>query len=357
MQNQQQKLSPEEITESTYSEPPSHFPTPPYDPGKTQVSPPSKYGVTAIKPIHTGVSLPTHTNLSNKQAFVFDYLVRIASRQTCYSAIGEALGISRSAARDAVLALVSKKYISNLVIIRDGVFQGFAYRIDGTKCQHFIETGGTANEKYFQCSHTVTPQPHTVYSPSDHLHTHSSLSSFELSPEAKLTTQNVDLSDPEMLWWVDNGLTIKHIESWLNEFKLSPESLAQSLRSAKFDVVVNEIKPKGMPIGNPLNWIYTILKKTGMYLRPINYKSVLELRADELVDQQRRDEIANAKIRDAEIEIKFQEFMRDKESPRFQELLDSVNVFSRDDQFTLEIEMRELFRKSYALGTGTMDTS
>lgn len=302
---------------------------------------PSCNPATSITPAHTPVIPPTHTNLSLKQALVLECLVKNVSRQTNYTSIGLTIGISKSAARDAVLQLVSKGYILPPVTIRDGVFQGFGFQLNGVKWQQFHETGGLSNEKY----HALTPPPHTV-SPPSNPPTHSS-SSF--NSDSKLTTIGVDLNDPELLWWMDQGLTNTQTISWLDQFRMKPEELAQSLRFARFDAAVNGIKPSGKTIENPQNWFYTILKRAGAYPRPKNYKSVHEIRADELADQLRRDEIALAKIWEAEIEIKFRELMDDKKSPLFLELLCCVNDFAKENQDALEISMKELLKEKYPM--------
>lgn len=301
--------------------------------------------VTGITPDNTPVIPSTHTCLSIKQALVFEYLERVVSRQTNYNTIAAVFGLSKSAVRSAVSGLVTKKYIKDLVTVRNGVFQGFVYKVDGDKCQRFMAEGGTTNPIYIATNYTIIPPTHTECTVSDPMHTYSSLSSFEFPLEKDLTTKTIDLSDPEMLWWVNQGLTNKLVKSWQEEFKTNLESLVQSLRSARFDVVVNEIKPRGMPIENPLNWIYKILQKSGSYPRPKNYKSIIELRADELEDQLRRDSIAKAKIVESEFEVKFRKLMNDKESTLYIELLGTITDFARENPLALEIDMRESFRK------------
>lgn len=329
---------------SSYLGSQNHVLTPPCDHGLTLVTQSCDPGVTAITHPHTPVSPPTHTNLSKKQALVFAILEKNVSRQTSYNMIGAVLGLSKSASRDAVISLVSKKYISNMITVRDGVFQGFTYRIDAGKCQQFYETGGVENEKYLASNHTVTPPSHTVIPYSVPHHTSSSS---VCSLEKKLTTKTIDLREPELLWWADQGLTAKQIESWLDQFEMAPEELAQALRFARYDIVEIRNESQAEPIEKPLNWFFITLKKSGHYQRPKNYKSVFELRAEELEEQQRRDEIARKKILDAEIEVKFRELMSDQKSPLFLELFSFVGEFARDDRFVLEIEMKRLFVERY----------
>ncbi|HEY3307473.1 MAG TPA: hypothetical protein VGJ93_03370, partial [Desulfuromonadaceae bacterium] len=196
---------------------------PPFDPGVTPVTPPQ----THLIPTQTGVIPPSQTALSRKQALVFHYLVQNISRQTSYGAIGTACGISKPAARAAVSRLAAKQYISGIGTVHGGDFQGFVYRIINI--------------------YPLTPPPQTVCPLSDSSHTHSS--SYNL--ESKLTTKTVDLNEPELLWWSDLGLTDKQILSWLDQFKMYPEYLAQALRFARFDIVENKIKPNGEPISKP----------------------------------------------------------------------------------------------------------
>jgi len=322
------------------------------DHGLTLVTPSFDSGVTKSTPAQTTDIPPTHTGLSRKQAQVLGVLIKNLTRITNYASISAAVSISKSAARSAVNQLTKKKYISLPTTVRDGVFQGFSYWIDNEKCRHFMEAGGALNEKYFTPLNILTPPPHTVCSHSDPHHALSSSSSLE----QKLTAKTVDLTDPELQWWADQGLASKQIISWLDQFRMKTEELAQSLRFARFDAVVNEIKPNGKPIENPQNWFYTILRRAGAYQRPKNYKSIYEIRANELEEQQRRDETARLKIWEAEIEDKFSELMNDQENPLFQELLDSVNDFAKDNPFAREIEMKELFKKKFAAVSNSLTT-
>lgn len=317
---------------------------PRYDHCLSIVNPSSDPYVTAGIPGNT-VTPHTHISLSRKQAQVLDFLVKNISRQINYNSIGRALGLTKSAARDAVSALVTKNYISDLATIRDGVFQGFSYKVDGIKCQHFIDAGGVTNPKYSISNYTVTPPPHTVCPGSDQPHTHSS------RVDIQITTNNVDLSEPELLYWVEQGLTEKQIKTWLTQFQMHPEDLSQSLRFARFDFVENQKKQdsKGVLIESPIGYFFGVLKNAGRYARPANYRSIIELRAEELKDQQQRDEVARNKIWDTEIETKLKKLLGDPESALYLELLDSVDDFAKNNQFALEIKMRELLKEKYPM--------
>ncbi len=340
-----QNLSYQDQAESERFDSASHSVAPQCDYSMSEVTSLCNPGVTSIIPTHTATSPPTHTSLSIKQAQVLDVLVRNLNRRTSYNSVGAAVGISKPAAISAIKQLVNKKYISDLITVRDGVFQGFTYWTDSLKCQQFMKEGGASNERFHVITNTLTPLPHTVCSPSDPYHAFSSSSSLE----QKLTT--VDLTDPELQWWADQGLTRKQIISWLDQFRMKTEELAQSLRFARYDAVLNEIKPNGKPIENPQNWFYTILRRAGAYQRPKNYKSIYEIRANELEEQQRHDEAAKAKIWKAEIDSKFSEIMNHRESPLFQELFGCVGEFEKDNPFAFEIKMKELLKERYPIGS------
>jgi hypothetical protein len=305
-------------------------------------------GATAITPTHTSVRPPPHTGgLSSKQAQVFDLLIGIENRKTNYFTIGSALGLSKSSARDAVSQLSNKMYISKPTTIRDGIFQGFMYWVDPMKCQEFIAAGGFANEKYRIPTHTLTLSPHTVCSPSYLPDPSSSISSFMTGNE--LTAKSIDLGDPEMLYWIDQGLTAKQVKAWVEELKIAPATLLLSLQAARFDVVMNGKKSNAEPIKNPLNWIYKILKTSGIYQTPENYKSVLEIRADALEAQRQRDNIAKESIRNCEINAKFEEFMCDKQSALYGEFAACVTDFSRGYPSAFKREMKEQFQNRYRI--------
>lgn len=309
------------------------------DPPLTAVHPPSDTGMAGMTVPHTAVMPHSQTNLSHKQALVLEHLVKNVSRRTSYNIIGMALGFSKSAVRDAVAQLARKKFISKPVTIRDGVFQGFEYWLDSVKSDQFMEAGGAANKRYQQSMHSITPPIHTVCPPSGGSHHSSSCY------EKQLTTKTEYFQNPELHWWFDHGLTHKLVMAWLEEFYMTIEDLTLALKYARYDIVENKINSNGKPIENPINWIFAILKKSGAYTPPKNYQSIYELRAKLLEDQDRRDEVARQKIKEAEFEIEFREFMRNPDSPIFQELLAEVGEFARDNPFALEIAMKELFRE------------
>lgn len=285
--------------------------------------------------------IPRGHTLSRKQALVLYELIHNPSRMTSYSMIGAALGLSKPAVRDAVEKLCCKGYISRPETVRDGVFQGFRYWLDAALCQQFIDSGGVSNEKFHGPSHThVTPPTHTVRPPSFPLHT-----TFSSSSEQKLTTHAVNLDDPELRWWKEQGLRPRQIESWLEEFKMTADELTISLRYARFDVLVNEIKVGGAPINNVLNWFYRILSKAGMYARPANYKSIYEMREEALRAQLQQDEEVRRRIRELECEARFRQIMSDPESEDYQSLLSQVSDFTvkLDSKTLLERELKDIF--------------
>ncbi len=319
--------------------------TPPCDPGPTPVIPLYDRSHTPHIQAQTPVTPPAHTCLSCKQARVLGVLIENATRTSSYALIGATVGISKSAARSAVNQLVKKKYISVPETVRDGVFQGFSYWVDNAKCQQFLDAGGASNEKYLSSTNIITPPTHTVCPPYDPTHTHSS--SFKL--DSKLTTKTVNLDDPELSWWSEQGVTNKQIISWLDQFSMEPEYLAQALKFARFDIVENKIKPQGDLIAKPPSWFFTVLKKSGQYSRPANYKSVHEIRAEQLDIQKRLDDDAKKKIWEHEIEDKLKDIMADQESPLYQELLGCVEEYGRDDPLICGIQMKELLKAKYPM--------
>lgn len=285
--------------------------------------------------------IPRGHTLSRKQALVLNELIHNPSRMTSYSMIGSALGLSKPAVRDAVEKLCCKGYISRPETVRDGVFQGFRYWLDVELCRQFVDSGGVSNEKFHGPSHTcVIPPTHTVRPPSFPPHT-----TFSSSSEQKLTTHAVNLEDPELRWWKEQGLRPRQIESWLEEFKMTVDELTISLRYARFDVLVNEIKVGGAPINNVLNWFYRILSKAGMYARPANYKSLYEMRAEALRAQLQQDEEVRRQIRELECEARFRQIMSDPESEDYQSLLSQVSDFTvnLNSKTVLERELKDIF--------------
>jgi hypothetical protein len=162
--------------------------------------------------------------------------------------------------------------------------------------------------------------------------------------EKELTTSKTGLlNDPELRFWSGEGVTEKQVANWMAEFELSEEEIVLSLRYARFDIL-----ERG-DVQNSANWFYKLLTRNGFYPRPANYKSLVEIKAEALKQQQERDREARAELEANSLEVEFVKFLADPDAPLYQELLEQVSGFAKDqlkdgDRHAVEIELKELFK-------------
>ena len=121
------------------------------------------------------------------------------------------------------------------------------------------------------------------------------------------------------------------------------DQVIQSLKFCRYEMVVlNQEEEK--QISNPINWFYKIMQRSGVYPKPANYKSLAEIRAEQM--EQAARELAEARQRQAaaEQELAFQKIMENPAGEEYQTLLRQVSEFAREmGGKALETAMREVF--------------
>lgn len=181
-----------------------------------------------------------------------------------------------------------------------------------------------------------------MHSPSNH-----SFSSSRNELKTTATENGVSddlLKDPELGYWKEKGVNNRQINSWSEEFQMPIDQVLQSLRYCRFDMVVlNQEEEK--QISNPMNWFYKVMQRSGLYPKPTGYKSLAEIRAEQM-EQAARD-AAEARERQvaAEHELAFQKLMSNPDSEEYRRLLANVDEFAKDvGGKVLETALREAFR-------------
>lgn len=235
--------------------------------------------------------------------------------------------------------------------------RGFYYSTDRQMCSEFYErvTGthiGTQNGPHIGIHTSIgigsVKRTHigTVTGTQVGIHTgtQAPFSSKVLASEENLTTSKTGLlNDPELRFWSGEGVTEKQVANWMAEFELSEEEIVLSLRYARFDIL-----ERG-DVQNSANWFYKLLTRNGFYPRPANYRSLVEIKAEALKQQQERDREARAELEANSLEVEFVKFLADPDAPLYQELLEQVSGFAKDqlkdgDRHIVEIELKELFK-------------
>ena len=95
---------------------------------------------------------------------------------------------------------------------------------------------------------------------------------------------------------------------------------------------------------NPMNWFYKVMQRTGLYPKPTNYKSLAEIRAEQMEQAAREAADARERQATAERELAFQKILSEPDGSAYQSLLAKVNDFAKEmGGKALEAAMREEF--------------
>lgn len=222
--------------------------------------------------------------------------------------------------RNRMKSLEKKGYIEKPFSVNNGISQGSSCRVNLEKCillfgkSGLDETGPVSQWSSESQSHRATGPVPRSYSSSSVLY--------------KTTTGAIDLSDPDLAYWAESGLTDDKIKKWAKEFKISESVIVDFLRWARFDLVDNR-KEKSIK-EDVQSWFYGALKKGG-YSKPVNFKShqqkQIEMEKAEL-------EIRQAEIKELEklrkqkqalqVTLEFEQMMSDPEGALYKQCLESL---------------------------------
>jgi len=170
----------------------------------------------------------------------------------------------------------------------------------------------------------------------------SSLKDLKTTTTKDFSTDDL-MKDPELGYWKEKGVNNRQINIWSDEFQMSTEQVVQSLKYCRFEMVVLNLEEERQ-ISNSLNWFYKVLQRSGLYPKPVGYKSLTEIRAEQV--EQAAKEAAEARERQAtaEKDLVFQSIMSNPDSEEYRRLLVQVSDFSREmGGQALEVAMREIF--------------
>lgn len=328
-------------------------------------------GQTVLSPISQTVGQPEAYHYPTVDLMMFSDPVIGLTRNQCLvllfvihqpgitqrPAISEHTGVPFGTVKDALAVLVKKSFISKPKYFVNGDYRGFSYVTNRALCDDFLRKRGSefnqmvtrpVSHPAHQTAFQTVARPVSILDSCSDSQTVSQTGPFssKVFKDENLTTSKPGLlHEPELRFWAGEGVTERQVANWMSEFQLSKEEIVLSLRYGRFDIL-----ERG-DVQNSANWFYKILTRNGFYPKPANYRSMLEIRAEALKQQQERDREARAQVEAGEFERRFKEFIANPESPLYQDLLGQVNSFAKErlkegDSHTFEIEMRELFKKT-----------
>jgi len=283
--------------------------------------------------------------LNENQGRILMYLYERGNGLTNMDIVCAETLIAYGTARTAIDVLMKEGYVTNKVRHNGHAFRGFEYALNNHLCSLYISRikGEQSGEQSpWQSIKQLSNQ--TIRQTSKQ--TVASFSSSFLEKE-KPTTELEILNDPELRFWFGEGVTEKQVQTWMSEFQMTPEEISLSLRYGRFDIL-----ERG-DVQNSANWFYKILTRNGFYPKPVNYRSLVELKAEALQKQQESDREARDKIEANEFENIFKAFIEDPGTPLFTQLFEFVSNFSKEEYKSgekdpAEIELRGLLKRHLA---------
>lgn len=299
-------------------------------------------------------------SLTANQCKVILFLIQqhgITQRQ----AIVEGTGVALGTVKDALPVLVSKGFISKPAYFASSNYRGFSYVTNTTLCDEFIRKRGylfqtivqpviqTINQPVIQTDVQPVGQSDSQNLPSSsRLETKTTTMDFpQTKPGGNLST--ILGTDPELNWWLEKGLQVKQIETWVEAAQCSEASMIQSLRHFAFDMCDNGRESEMQK--DPSNYFYSVIRKAGSYKAPTGYRSRAQRMADdeqELLDRQIAEIKRLTEMRhrreEATIELEFQQILSVPESEAYLDLVSDLSNFERSSKGrVLEIGLRRIF--------------
>jgi hypothetical protein len=252
-------------------------------------------------------------------------------------------GIAYGTARKAIDVLVSEGYIISKSQHNGHAFRGFEYTLNNHLCSLYvsrIKEEQPDGQPSWQSLSQQNKQPSGQATGQANKQTTVSFSSSRINNP---TTTEYPLGDPELGYWKGKGLTSRQVEKWAEEFSMDVELVLQSLKHCRYEMVVLNLEEE-KNIENAMNWFYKVMQRSGFYARPKEYKSMAEIRAEEM-ERAARDMVeARERQAAAEFELEFQRMIDDPGSDDYQQLFDQLTDFEKQSKGkVLEMGLKRVF--------------
>ena len=290
--------------------------------------------------------------LTKDQGRILVYLYEVAHGCSNVETIRRELAIDSHTVRESLLVLVTEGYLYLLDKKRDSRFNpaGFSYKMNNYLCSRYASRarrGGWDQSQDQPSDASVwrakgssagqpTTQPGIFTSSATKEKVTPAVQKENVAPAvlkenvapAVLKVKEAPVAAALVgAYWAKEGLEDSLALKWCSTFGVKPEQMHQQLEWARFDLETNKRRENIKK--DMISWFYDRLMITGgAYLRPANYRTAEELRAETMPHQQEIDLSAQAKIVEIGFENSLRAFLADPEAPLYRELLAQVNSFA-----------------------------
>ena len=341
----------------------------------------SPYHTSYQTPYHTPDHSPDHSSdhmvyLSRNEALLYYTLLMNVGCFTTVKRLSKKLGRSEHTLRKCLKRLADKGFVKYKVeLLRNQ---------RGIRIVHVKETNvAVKDEKVFEdleslpISEISIDQPHLTTRLTRHLTKHLTthftnrltrhLTIEDISSSSSLnkkttTTKETDphleelFKRPFMTYWKDKGLTPKQVAGWMEECGMSGEEMMQSLEHCWYEMVHLK-KEENKEIRDVCSYFYTVIRKNGFYPRPEGFKTVEQLRAEQMEQARKEREKAIEKLKEEirkdwklKREEAFYRMLSNPESKEYRACFEMLNPFEKKLERgspSFERAMRKAFEKLF----------
>lgn len=292
--------------------------------------------------------------MTSNQRLVLEFLITIPGGKTRLADICASTGVPYGTTRKAIDVLERNRCITKPKKLRIGQWQGFFIEVleEGKRWSKVKSTLPDTFKGTLAGGHS-----------GGHSEGHSPNSSSSLLKETTTSgeAQLKLISTPELGYWRQKGLTSKQIESWAQQFRVTIDSVIESLSFCAFDMVDNAKETKDS-IKDVFSWFFRIFERTGGYPRPGNYRSHSEkeiAKEKARIDELRRQSEELKSLREdavkAEMDLEFERMLNDPDSQRYKKCFENVKDIAkaahrRGSSAIFLADMRRAFEEIYGDG-------
>ena len=278
--------------------------------------------------------------LTENQGKILLFLLERGAGLTNMDIICADTGIPYGTARSVIDTLVRGGYIVHKARYSGASFRGFEYVLNGQLCTMYANKVRGTNQEEIPWQAIQQSVKQSVQQSAGR----PSPSSSSLKETQPTTTENQGLlKDPELGYWREKGVNGRQLGKWAEEFDMSEEQILQALKYCRYEMVVlNHEEEK--QINNTVNWFYKVMQRSGLYPKPAGYKSLAELRVEQMEQEAKEAQVLRERQEKAERALEFQKIMADPVCPEYQALLNQASEFSKDAGGSVLIdEMESIF--------------
>lgn len=306
-----------------------------------------------IKPVPPQSGRQIWLPLNENQGRLLLFLYEKGGGLTNMDIVVAETGIAYGTARAGIDVLIREGYVNYKARHNGHSFRGFEYAMNNHLCSLYAarvrgdQTEQPVRQSFQQSNNQANNQAmkQPLGQSSNQAITVVSSYLTDLKSTTNSDTTEIDdlLRDPELGYWKGKGVNARQVTLWSEEFQMPVDQVIQSLKYCRYEMVVLNLEEEKQ-IAKPENWFYRIVQKSGVYPKPANYKSLAEIRIEQMEQAVREAADLRSRQAVAEQELAFQKILKNPAGEDYQALLRQVSEFAKDSGgMALDLALRDLF--------------